>query len=503
MILPARAELLCARFELPLERERVCDRMSAVRKTKANADALSGIVRRLAYCLVGAVWAITLATVLTLVAALYVCLGLHPETMTAVEIIAPLLGLLSGGIWVGRRTQSRPWLAGGGVALITVLAWFVTYLYLTCRWDAHAWVRQPLPSLCTTILPWYVLAIAAGAVGGVIGARLPKASRLWMITPVIVAVVMVMATFTLPAAIRWGGVAEIADGATLRCERPDREGTTLRLLSFDLLANPSLRIGLYDTDSDDLTPYDDVNTTYLGTPLEPVLRKLRHRNVVCAVNAGFFGWDRRFVGMHVAPVVANGRPLYNVGGPHPEWWTFGITGRGPTTRFHLDQGLTWKDLFRFDTAVVHVRPLIVAGKPLVLGPGAGVTGLRCSRMSIAWTADSRRFYVLMVRDPDGEMSSVRQMKSRSRQTGGWDLHQVQRFWHRMGVQYAIALDGGDSTQLAYRDPRGRFVLARSGYQASLTLAHLRGRPLRLFVPMLPPEQDHNGVMNYLYVSSAQ
>ena len=61
------------------------------------------------------------------------------------------------------------------------------------------------------------------------------------------------------------------------------------------------------------------------------------------------------------------------------------------------------------------------------------------------------------------------------------------------------LDGGDSTKLAYRRVRGRYVSVTSGYLLSRTLAYWRGRPLRFFVPALPPAQSHAGVMNYLYV----
>lgn len=234
------------------------------------------------------------------------------------------------------------------------------------------------------------------------------------------------------------------------------------------------------------------------------MSRLQHSGqgkAICAFNAGFFGWGAQFRGMHVAPIVVDGKPLYNVP-QDPSWWTFGVTRQGSSTAFALVQGATWKSIHsRYDTAIVHVRPLIVRGQVLRLLPGAGVTGLRCSRMSVAWTANSKRFYVLVVRDPDGEMSGVRQMKSGGHQTGGWDLREVQAFWKRLGVDCAIALDGGDSTQLAYLQPSGRYVIARSGYQASMTLGHLRGRPIRMFVPMLPPSQNHNGVMNYLYVTN--
>jgi len=73
------------------------------------------------------------------------------------------------------------------------------------------------------------------------------------------------------------------------------------------------------------------------------------------------------------------------------------------------------------------------------------------------TRDSRRLFVLVVREPDGEIPGISQMKSGRPQTGGWDLQQIQRYWERMGVSDAILLDGGDSTKLAYRRSDGGYT----------------------------------------------
>ncbi|KPJ64912.1 hypothetical protein AMK68_00055, partial [candidate division KD3-62 bacterium DG_56] len=185
----------------------------------------------------------------------------------------------------------------------------------------------------------------------------------------------------------------------------------------------------------------------------------------------------------------------------PGEWVFGISKQQGPPRFHLEEAVPWEQLDRFQTAVGHVRPLRGAGKSPPLRPGPGVTRLKCSRTSLGWTADSRRFFVLIVRDPDGEIPGIRQMKAGRRQTGGWDLLQLQQFWERMGVPDAILLDGGDSSKLAYRRKADEYVSVTSGYLLSRTLGYSHDRPLRFFVPTLPAAQSQAGVMNYLYVEA--
>ena len=67
-------------------------------------------------------------------------------------------------------------------------------------------------------------------------------------------------------------------------------------------------------------------------------------------------------------------------------------------------------------------------------PGADHT--RVSRTAMGWTRDSSRLYLLIVREAaDG---------------GGWLLADVQRFWLARGVWGAVNIDGGPSTQAAWR-----------------------------------------------------
>jgi hypothetical protein len=100
------------------------------------------------------------------------------------------------------------------------------------------------------------------------------------------------------------------------------------------------------------------------------------------------------------------------------------------------------------------------------------------------------------------MAAVRQQKSKYRQTGGWNVARVQKFWEDQGVSNAVLLDGGDSTQVSYASGANSFTTVRSGYLLSQTLGYWRDLPLRLYLPMLPASQSHNGVMSYLFIESA-
>ena len=110
--------------------------------------------------------------------------------------------------------------------------------------------------------------------------------------------------------------------------------------------------------------------------------------------------------------------------------------------------------------------------------------------------------VLVVRDPDTEGSSNLQRRGQIPQPGGWDVGEVQAFWEKQGVANAILLDGGESTQAVYRNPKGGLTFLRAGYHWGIPLGHLGSRPLVAFPAMLPRLQNSRGVLNYLYVEAA-
>jgi hypothetical protein len=105
-----------------------------------------------------------------------------------------------------------------------------------------------------------------------------------------------------------------------------------------------------------------------------------------------------------------------------------------------------------------------------------------------------------VHDPDGEAASQIQRRRHQAQTGGWDVNEVQRFWEQRQVPFALLFDGGESTQLAFRDAAGNYHNVSSGYQYSFTVGYYHQRPLLFTLPILPPSEAHRGVLNYLYVT---
>jgi hypothetical protein len=457
---------------------------------------MRGAAREITGLLIGLGVSILLPVALTLLGSALVCAGLSPESITATEWAAPLAGLICGAAWAGRCARRAPWAAGLGVGAILVGLWFGGWLYLIGRGSPSLWVREALPALTTRHLTAWAGALAVGALAGIAGGRLArKRTRDWL---ALCAAAALLVPGAMVASRGLGSpdpalVAVPVPGAS----RPD--GTTLTL-------------GLYDADSDDASPWDDHNTTWLGRTTEFALDKLRARahrrgrEVLAVFNAGFFslGAHRGYRGTHVAPVVIDGAPRYNVrtlrhGDPG---WVFGVNRDGKRLRLDLAEAVPWDEMAsRYDVAIAWVRPLRVAGRSLPLRSDLGVTDLRCSRTSLGWSADSAQLYLLVARDPDSETGSIRQWRKGRRQTGGLDVGEVQRVWEQLGVPYALLLDGGYSTQMAFRERSGRYRVVRSSCHVSLTLGYWRDRPLRLFLPMLPTAQTHGGVMNHLYVEA--
>jgi len=167
-----------------------------------------------------------------------------------------------------------------------------------------------------------------------------------------------------------------------------------------------------------------------------------------------------------------------------------------------------EELSRFEGALGGVRVLIEGGRAASLAPGMGGSTLRCSRTSVAWKRGAGALWILSVRDPDGEASSVHDnaLEKSSRrlglplsvQRGGWDVGQVQAFWRARGMSDAVLFDGGESGQIAGRQG-GRWSWSHSSYHLSRTLGFVRGRPLRMVLPMLPPTLANGGVLNWFFV----
>jgi Phosphodiester glycosidase len=471
---------------------------------------------------IGALLALASTVLLTLWAHVLICCGMHPEAIYCVDTAAPLLGLFCGAAWAGKGSRSG-WRRGAVVATILVLLWFTAWSYLVSRFEAALWWRQAICGLTSRHAAAWIMALAVGMAGGALGARLGGTKHNSRKRNAgLVALVLTMPVLLLPALMQFslitrpddgdGREVRLSPGVTLRSEPPQPDGTQVRLLAFNLEREPQLGFGVYDADSDDAFPFDNRNTTWLGQGLNFVLDKIqgrlqeRGREVRCLINGGFFGARGPWIGYHEAPLVVNSQALYNVHALRENWprqaWLFGISRakvKGARPQFHLQEIAPWNRLRQFETAIGGVRPLRVAGRSLSLEPGMGNTLLRCSRTSVGWSADSRHFYVLIVRDPDGEMASLQQRNEGAIQSGGWSVRQVQQFWERQGVPQAALFDGGESTQLAYRDSLHRYSTVSSAYQLKRTLGYWNHRPLRFYLPMLPATQNTGGVLNYLYI----
>lgn len=290
-------------------------------------------------------------------------------------------------------------------------------------------------------------------------------------------------------------------GVTRWIDRSSSDGTVLELLDFDFQKNPHLRLELYDQDEDDAKPFDD-HAKFKGRAVGLVTRHLNRigrGRVVAAWNGLFFQYTGD-VGSHVAPVVLGGRALYNVGTVR---WAVGVKYRSGKPAFAVTRLPDFRDLAKeYDFAAEGASCLILNGRPLRLEPfpkpneepfppskrpaadEAGfvrqVDHIRTSRTTMAWSKDSRHFYLLIVKEPDAEAPSIMAFRNRLALMGGWTVADEQRFWKQFGAWCAVNLDGGDVTQMTLLRPDGRYDLvpARWGNGSMrLTLpADLAGAP---------------------------
>jgi hypothetical protein len=449
--------------------------------------------------------ALLISISLTLLTSAVICLGANPLLFEASEGAAPLLGILVGG-YVSARGGS--WKSGAGVGLVFVALWLGFWLYLMGRWNPLLWFEEGFPRLGLAHVGWWGAAILAGIGGGLLGKF--RVTLLFSLVAAAYGTTLLLADRSLPAP-NPSVVESQQSPRTSEAFGPLPDGTMGWTHTFDFRAGSELGVGIYDCDSDDSSPRDDSNTTYLGQNLLTLVGKLNsqkapvRRQILSVINGGFFGASGWSVAHHELPIAHDGSALYRVDllRPRDQAWFFAINSPAGVMaglpRFSMLPSIPWDQLGHYQTVLGGVRPLRVDGRSLELKPGAGVTTLKCSRTSVGWNADGSEFYVLTVFDPDGELASQLQRRSGEPQTGGWDAAQVQKFWEDRGVPFALLFDGGESTQLAYRERDGSYFLLPSGYQYSFTLAYFRERPLRFTLPILPPSEAHRGVLNYFWV----
>lgn len=418
--------------------------------------------------------------------------GFAPETLMLGDVWAPRISLFLGG-WSLRR-------AGWKIGVCAVAFWLLSWLILMARFSPLGWWRDGLGSLSWAHLGSWAAAIFVAALGGVAGARFPKK---W--------------AFGALAALILGGLwgAQWQNSSAYRNVQNDalifsdetRDGTQIRLLSYNLSA---IDAGIYDADCDDARPYDDRNASWLGQAMPLVWRKIERANggkTLCVVNGGFFGAEFPFVARHEAPLVSNGVARYDSRQLEDDWpaqnCLLGWKRSGGKLQFSVVEDANFAELTpRFDGALGGVRALIVGGQARELRPGMGGTTLKCSRTSVAW--EGGKFYVLSVRDPDGEAASVRADKREKAgetgvQVGGWNVRQVQQFWQSRGMENAVLLDGGESTQLAFPTSDG-VMMTHSSYHFTRTPFYINRKPVRFVLPMLPGFEANGGVLNYFTVA---
>lgn len=263
-------------------------------------------------------------------------------------------------------------------------------------------------------------------------------------------------------------------------ENPD--GTIAELFKFDFALNPKLKFILYDQDEDDAKPWDN-EVDYFPRGVGEIARHLNGRGdkTVAAWNGMFFAYEHltnppHGLAKHIGNVVVDGKRHHNVG---VHRWTFGIAGDG-----------TFKTLFKpkpevleteFAYAADGAQCLVREGKPLIIDPlpnrnevGFGVRPrrttdapdragsypivdhIRCSRVSMGWSRDSKTFYLLFIRSADTENEGARQLREGRVRNSGWNLFDLQRFWLSLGVWGAVNSDGGIVAQYAALRKDGKY-----------------------------------------------
>jgi len=121
-----------------------------------------------------------------------------------------------------------------------------------------------------------------------------------------------------------------------------------------------------------------------------------------------------------------------------------------------------------------------------------VDHMRTSRTSMGWSRDSRRLYLLIVKEPDSEAASIRAWHRRLPLTGGWTVADLQRFWVAMGVWGAVNADGGEITQMALREASSDYTIVPARQVRS---------PMRVTVPEdLAGAPEGSASIMYFYIA---
>jgi hypothetical protein len=258
----------------------------------------------------------------------------------------------------------------------------------------------------------------------------------------------------------------IHPGVTHWLDRSSRDGTVLDLFEFDFRRNPHLEFSLFDQDQDDEHPFDN-QAAFWERGVAAITKKLNSERsgvVIAATNGLFFGFTRLGPGgiaSHVAPVVVRGTPHVEKG-PNPRW-TFGVVLGKHGPLFKQQEGPAEWQLRQYSYASGGAESLVRDGKLAPLPPGSvnrsvAFDRMRTTRVGIGWTRDSRKLYLLFVKEPDSEGPSLMAVEHGISAAGGWSVPDMARFFVALGAWGAINSDAGDAGQLSYRTATGRYEL---------------------------------------------
>lgn len=275
-------------------------------------------------------------------------------------------------------------------------------------------------------------------------------------------------------------------GVTHWLDTSSPDGTTLDLFDFDFAANPRLRFEIYDQDEDDAQPFDN-HVKFWAQGVAQAARHLNqsgHGPVLATCNGLFYDFNQSGpdgAASHVTPVVLNGQVHYAQIENHR--WTFGVKydaqGRPAFKAIHLpDVAALARE---FDWAAGGAQCLVKDGQAQALPPRAvgnsahpGFAYMKTSRVSLAWSRDSRHLFLLFVKEPDEESISDWAYAHHVPLEGGWSLPDETRFWQARGVWGAVNSDAGDVAQLVYRLPGGRYQMSEPRWSSASARRTLPG-----------------------------
>jgi hypothetical protein len=125
-------------------------------------------------------------------------------------------------------------------------------------------------------------------------------------------------------------------------------------------------------------------------------------------------------------------------------------------------------------------PAPVKSTPQEAGHIPAFDHMKSCRISMAWSRDNSRFYLLCVKEPDTEGESIDNLLAVRPMGGGWMTSDVQKFWLALqkskDIWGAVNNDAGDAAQVIWRQPDNSWMLIPE----RMTDSHMRMKLLPNF-----------------------